>query len=537
MLAVSHEWTTKERELPARQTQMDDEKPVVKRHPSMFVSALSNWLPLSVNILIGLLLTPFLIAQLGKKDYGIWALTVSFVGYYGLLRLSVGAGIMRYVPFYAGRGDHEAASQVVSTGLAMFTVVGAVILLVSTMVAGPTARFYKGGHELAVLVWIMGIAAAVECPMRIFDAALRARERWTIANVIAVANAILYAAGLVACLLLGYGLTEMGCVVIVSALITLILGILTMRKVCPELRLSIRMVKLQRLRELLTFGVLTVIGTMAYSLALQNHRLIIGKLVSLEAVGVYAVAALLIEKVRSVVWAPLQVSWPRFALLDGGRDYEGVTRLFHKTTRYSAILASWAVLLVLVAGPPFIRLWVGGGFEAAGSVLVVLGIGCLVESSLYANGSLLGGTGRQGMVALFAGIEAIGGFTLSILLGRKMGMVGVAWGFTVFVALIRGLICSWYVCRLLRLNLLMYFAQTLLRPWLILVILVVTGYMLQLPTHVDGWLSWLSLVCILTGLYGLPTALFVLTQQERQRIVEKARQVRARVEFLVEARK
>jgi O-antigen/teichoic acid export membrane protein len=503
----------------------------------MLVSALSNWFPLAVNILIGLLLTPFLVAQLGKKDYGIWALTISFVGYYGLLRLSVGTGIMRYVPFYAGRGDHEAASQVVSTGLAMFTVVGAVILLVSTIVAGPAARFYNGGHELAVLVWIMGLAAAVECPMRILDAALRARERWMIANVIAVANAILYAAGLVACLLLGYGLVEMGCAVIASALITLILGTLTMRRVCPELHLSVRMVKLHRLRELLTFGALTVIGTMAYSLVLQNHKLIVGKLVSLEAVAVYTIATVLIEKVRSVVWAPLQVSWPRFALLDGERDYEGVKRLFHKTTRCSGMLASWSILLILLAGPSFIRLWVGNDFEAAGPVLIVLGIGCLVESSFYTNGSLLGGTGHQGIVALFAGIEAAGGFVLSVVLGRKMGMVGVAWGFAVFVVLVRGLICSWYVCRLLMLNLGMYFVQTLLRPWLILAALAIAGYWLRLPTYVDGWLLWLGLVCATTALYGVLSFLFVFTQQERQALVERARCVVARIEFLVEARK
>jgi len=503
----------------------------------MLVSALSNWFPLAVNTLIGLLLTPFLIAQLGKKDYGIWALTLSFVGYYGLLRLSVGTGIMRYVPFYAGRKEHEAASQVVSTGLAMFTIVGALILLLSAVIAGPAARFYKGGRDLAVLVWIMGIVAAAECPSRIFDATLRARERWTIANVVTVANAILYAAGLVTCLLLGYGLIEMGCAVIGSTLITLIINIFVTRRVCPELRLAVSLVKWQRVRELLAFGVLTVIGTMAYSLALQNHRLIIGKLVSLEAVGVYAVAAVLIEKVRSVVWAPLQVSWPRFALLDGEGDYVGITRLFQKTTRYSGMLASWTALVLLVAGPSFIRLWVGDGFETAGSVLIVLGIGCLVESSLYANGSLLGGTGRQGMVSLFAGIEAIGGFALSIVLGRKMGMVGVAWGFVVFVALMRGLIVSWYVCRLLMLNPGTHFVQTLLRPWLILTVLAVVGYWLGLPTYANGWLPWLGLVCIVTALYGVLSFLFVFTQQERQRAVEKARHILARVDLLADARK
>ena len=89
----------------------------------------------------------------------------------------------------------------------------------------------------------------------------------------------------------------------------------------------------------------------------------------------------------------------------------------------------------------------GFAFETASSVLIVLGVGCWVESTLYANNLFLGGTGRQGIQAIFAGVEGVGGIGLSILLGWRMGLVGVAWGYTIGVILVRGLACTWYVCR------------------------------------------------------------------------------------------
>ena len=284
---------------------------------------MSNWFPLVVNTAIGLLLTPFLFSQLGETDYGIWSLVISLVGYYGLLRLSVGAGIMRYVPFYAGRRENEATGQVISTGLAMFTVVGLVILLISTVIAEPVARFYEGGRSLSVLVRVLGVAAAMECPMRIFDAALRAREKWVTANIITVVNAILYAGGLAACLLLGYGLAEMGWMVVASTVDHSVAQHFRISQAVSGDSSGDRAGEMAAAQELFRFGTLNVIGNMAYSMALQNQKLVIGKLVSLEAVAIYAVAALLIAKVRQIVWAPLQVSWPRFALLDGENNHAG----------------------------------------------------------------------------------------------------------------------------------------------------------------------------------------------------------------------
>ena len=62
-------------------------------NPSLKVNALSNWVSLGVNVIIGFVLTPFIIRSLGKTGYGIWTLVCSFVGYYGLLNLGVGSAI------------------------------------------------------------------------------------------------------------------------------------------------------------------------------------------------------------------------------------------------------------------------------------------------------------------------------------------------------------------------------------------------------------------------------------------------------------
>lgn len=493
--------------------------------PSLVISASSNWAPLVVNIIIGFLLTPYLISHLGMKNFGIWALVGSFVGYYGLLRLGIGAGIMRYVPFYVGRNDHKAASETISTGLSIFLLAGVVILLISALMADAIARFYRAGPELAALVVILGFAAAVECPLRIFDAGLRAHERWVSANFVAITTAVTRALGLAGCIYLGYGLVEMGYVTLIVAVFSLILVTIIFVKLCPAINLRFSMVKLAHVRDLVLFGLLTLVTTIAYALCLDGHKLIIGRMISLKVVGIYAVAALLMHRVRGLVWAPIQVFWPRFALLDGQGNHQEMIHLFRRGTLYSNILASGMMLLVVVAGPSFVELWIGQGFEAIYPVLIILSAGYLIDTSLAINGSFLGGTGRQAIQAVFATIEGVLGFTLSILLGRRMGLTGVALGFTISVALIRGLVRVWYVCHLLQESVFRYYAGCLLRPWLFVGLLAVLVHYARVLEHIHSWFSLIILVIAVGSLYTLCAYGVAMNHEERSNALYRIRKL------------
>ena len=492
-------------------------KPSLRR-PSLKINAVSNWGPLAVNLIVGLLLTPYLIGHLGKVGYGIWALVGSLLGYYGLLRLGVGSGIMRYVPFYRGTNDQGAASQIVSTAMSMFLIVGLGIMLISMLLAEPIARFYNAGPELASLIRILGVAAAIECPQRILDACIRSHEHWVAANLVTIVTAIARALGLAGSVYLGYGVVQMGYVILAVTILSLALIAVLFMQFCSNIRLRPSMIKLSHTQTLLSFGILTTIISLAYTLTLQGHSLIIGKLISLEAVAIYAVAALLIRNIRQGLLAPARVFWPRFAYLDGENRSEEITSLFLRGTRLTAIFASGVMLIVFVLGPSFIGLWMDGDFTAAYPVLLLLAGGYLVEGSQAVVPFLLGGTGRQRMQAMFAAIETVIGVSLSIILTWKLGLVGVALGFVIAIVLMRGIICTWYVCRLLKISVVHFYTDNLLRPWLVLVTLTLAVYKIGILEFINNWLALISAIMIAGIVYLFCTYLFVIRPDERSNL-------------------
>lgn len=499
------------------------------RNPSLLTNAISNWGPLGVNLVIGFLLIPYLINNLGKTQYGIWFLVNSFIGYYGLLRLGVGAGIMRYVPFYRGINNPKAASQTASTAMAVFLIASLTILLISLLLAEPIARFYKGGPQLALLIRILGITAAFECPFYIFDGCIRANEHWVPANSVSMAISVIRAIGLAACVYWRYGVVQMGYVTFAVTILSMIWIMLLFKRFCPTIHLRPSLVSLSTAKMLISFGLLTTIITIVYSLTLQGHHLIIGKLISLDAVTLYAIPTTLILNARGVLIAPARVFWTRFAYLDGKNHTDGIASLFLRGTKYTAIFGSAVMFVIFVAGPPFIQIWVGKDFQAAHLVLMVLAAGYLIESSQAIIGPLLGGTGRQAAQATFAIIEGIMGLGLSLILTLKMGMVGTALGFLIGAILIRGIIFPFYTCRLLQIKLLQYYTGYIMRPWLILLVLTVIVYAMGLPAYIQNWATFIPFALTSTLLFAISAYLLAMNREEKKECLYFVRTLLARI--------
>jgi len=494
---------------------------VERAKPSLFRNALSNWLPLGTNMVLKFLLIPFLIARLGTARYGIWILVSSFVGYYGLLRLDVGSGVMRYVPFYAGQNRRKEAGEIISTAMAVYISVGVLVLVLSNIIAEPLTRFYEGGKEFSLLVRVMGLAASFECVMRIFEVSLRAFEKWISANIVVVTVSILQAAGLALCVYRGLGLFEMGLVVAGATVVSLLLMLILFRHCCRDIRLSMRGIRFHHLKSLTTFGVLTMIVTLVGTFRIQGHELIIGKLISVEAVGIYAVAGWLIKDAKALVTAPNRVFWPRFAWLDGGKKTTEVSSLFVRSTKVNAIFSAGLVLIIMTAGSAFINLWVGKGFESVFGALMILAAAVLIETSLTSTGMLLAGTGRQRFQAIAMLMEGVIGIGLGIVFVRYLGLAGMALGYLISVSLMRGVVCVWYICRIFGMSMFGYYADAVLRPWLILFLLAGAAKAVGISSHLNSWVSLIAFVFVVCVVYSGFVYFVGIDSDTRKSVLEK----------------
>ena len=494
----------------------------LRKKPSLGLNALSNWIALVVGAVVGFLLMPAIMAHLGEKRFGMWMLVSSLVGYFGLLTLGKGTSVLRYVPVFRGKGDQESVSATVSTGLACYMSVGLLILTISFFFANVLSDFFEGGQELAGLIRAVGLAAALECPTRIFDASIRGHEGFILVSTVDVIGSIVRALALFGCIYMGYGLVPMGWALVIVALIILATKGAIFKSYCKGVRLNIGKISMAAFRLLLLYGLVIMVESGGHFLTVHSPKLIIGKIVSLEAVGFFGFGYMLISYYARLMSAVSRVFMPRFSYLSARSDDKEILRLFLRGSVYMAIISGSIALLIWAVGPSFLNLWAKNEqIRQVFPALIIIAAGALVWLSHRLSMELLYGLGKQKNLAAFSVAEGVCVTGLSLALSYKYGLTGVAVGASVPLMLVRGVIQSIYVCRLLKISYWRYCAGSFFKSWIIAAALAVSSYWLGVVNFAKNWPSLFLISILILLTYGSSVYLLVLGRAEKQRVNER----------------
>lgn len=83
-----------------------------------------TWLGVAVGILIGFVITPYVIRKIGDKQFSIWTLTLSLVEYYWLIDFGLRSATVTLSAEYHTLKNHAGLSMLVNTGSAYSTIGG-----------------------------------------------------------------------------------------------------------------------------------------------------------------------------------------------------------------------------------------------------------------------------------------------------------------------------------------------------------------------------------------------------------------------------
>ncbi len=494
------------------------------RPPSLIINALSNYAALGVNIVIGLLLTPFIIEHLGKTGYGIWTLILSFIGYYGLLNLGVSSAITRYIARYAGQDDKEALNKTASTAMLMFCFTGIAVIVVSFFAAAPLTKFFKVSQEhfsdFKYLIWIMGVTTGLSFPGEVFGSILTAHEKYVPANIVHIARAIIRAALVVILLLSGAGLVGLAFAAIISQLVALVVNYILFKLCTPQVRLSITNVQWAFMRKLLSFGGITAVIVVADHLRMNLDSFVIGKWVGMAEVGVYGLAFLIIRYLLSLVISGMGVLTPRFASLHGSDDLEEIRILFIRSLRISAFLAFGCCMGAIIFGGQFIILWVGKDFTESIPVLWILSVPFAFALSQNPGIGLMYALKKHYWYASITIIEAIANLIISIILVSKYGILGVALGTAIPMIIIKLFIQPIYVSKIINISVLDY-VKSIIPSFILSVIMIFVSYKVGIITYDLVTIPYLIIAAAVTCCIYISVSLLILNKNDRKLLFDR----------------
>lgn len=454
---------------------------------SLKVNAISNWASLFVQIAVGLFLTPFIISHLGKSGYGIWVLVGSFTGYYGLLNLGVKSAVTRYIARYSAQNDTKNLNEVINTALLMFCITCFLAIVISFLIAGPLARFFKVApehfREFKYVVWVLGISTGLSFPCGVFSTMITARERYVALNVVNIAAALLRAGLMVVILLSGHGLAGIACSALAATVVSTVSFIVLSRRIVPEFKFQLSNANLATFRMILVFGGFTTIIAIGDILRLKIDSVVIGRMIGIDEVGIYGVAALFVGYMLALVTSGTSVLTPRFAALDGADNHQELRNIFLRSLSVSSFIACGIAVPAVLFGRSFLFLYVGSGFEAAGPVLILLATSYAFALSQAPGIGAMYALNKHRFYAAATITEAVTNVLLSIMLAPRYGILGVALGTAIPMISVKFFVQPVYVSRIVGIRLRDY-AKAIAPAFGTSLIILVVVYVLR---HFSGF--------------------------------------------------
>jgi O-antigen/teichoic acid export membrane protein len=496
---------------------------------TILTNIFSNWAGYVVTAMIGFLLSPFIVHTLGPTGYGLWTLVLSLTGYFGLLDLGIRSSVGRFLARYLALEDDRSANRTLSTAFGILALGGTLALLATVLMVEfffPSLRVdpqFQSAAKVALL--ITGLNMSCVLPLGVFSSLLVALERFDILSGVTIIGELFRAALIVIFLKLGYGLVAIAAIALLINVAEYSAMVCFARKLHPTVQLSVKLIDRQTFRELFGFGIYRFIWMVATQLIFYTDSIVIGIFLGAGAITYYAIAGSLINYGRTVVSLVTDTFYPAATRMDARQDFAGLRELLILGTRISLLVSLPLCLGYVFLGKQFITLWMGKQYSVSWIYLVVLTIPQFTGMSQYVSALVLAGMARHKVLAYLMLGEGVLNLILSIILVRRIGLIGVAWGTVIPDVICTAVIIPWYTLRIVKLTAQEYVGRAFVRPVISILPALGLGYAFSVLVQTPSWALFGGEVAAICGTVAVVSFFLCLDSKHRAMAHERVRRV------------
>jgi O-antigen/teichoic acid export membrane protein len=400
--------------------------------------------------LVSLLMMPFIVHTLGDRMFGFWTLIGTVMGYYGLLDFGLTPAVCQHIATAVGANNHARCNAVTSVALRLFTVMGIIAFLVSVGAAALCHVICKTPAD-AELFWkialVLGFSTALTFPSRILVGVLTAHLRYDLIGITDLVTLAMRTGLMLWALLAGYRLLAMALVMLLTSTMGIALQLYLVTKYYPWLKVTISSSDRSITKSLASYSVFSFAAQLSDRLRFQADPFVISAFVGLAALTHYRIASSLAQQFVALMIAVMGVFGPMFSRLFGAGNEDKIRRTFFFATKLSTCVSTFVAFGFLAWGRPFIRRWMGANYADAYAPLVILTLAITFALWQTPAGDLLYAIAKHRHYAYINVTEGIANLALSIVFVRRFGIIGVALGTLVSMAVLRLILQPVWLCR------------------------------------------------------------------------------------------
>jgi O-antigen/teichoic acid export membrane protein len=381
---------------------------------------------------LGLLTTPYMLHELGRASYGVFALITIVAGYLSNLEFGFGHALVRFAARARATGDPVEERRVLETSLLVFLAAGVVGGTIAFVLA-PTVVDGLGNvpgelHDSALTALRVGAVILVLVFLSSFcSSALTGLGRFSIVNAMRVINGTAISVSAVVTVAFGGGIDAVLVVQLAVGLVSF--GVLAGVVLVAERRVVLPRVHVPTFQTMLRYSSLVFLGGLAYQVMLQGPVTVLAGHVDTAQLAAYSVPAIVMQQLSLLASAASLGFLPLASAESVGADRRRLADIFRSHMRLTLLVMGPLAAYLVIFGHQLLATWIDAGFAAdADGPLQFLSVAALALALGGPAADVARGLGRPAWPLVYVVAAATVEIALALLLVGAHGVSGVAAG-------------------------------------------------------------------------------------------------------------
>lgn len=403
--------------------------------------ALLNYVIIGLNIITGLLYTPYMLRCLGQNEYGLYSLVASVIAYLTLLDFGFGSAIVRFTARIRTIGKKEEEWSLYGMFLSGYAAIGAIVTIAGLVLYFNVDRMFDRTmtvdelYQARIMMALMVANLAVTFPFSVFGSIITAYEKFVFQRTLSIIRILLSTLVLIAVLAMGYKAIALVIVQTIFSIATLLANVIYCRY---RLKIKIWFHNFNKslFKEIMVFSWWNFLGAIVDRIYWSTGQFILGIYCGTVEVAIFSVGIMMTNLYMSMSTSLNSVLLPRItSLVTKQSNDKEISNLFIKTGRIQFSILALIVSGFVVFGRPFIELWAGIGYEESYMITIIFFIALICPLIQNVGITILLAKGEQKFRSLLYLAIALASLAGQVFVSKNYGAVGCAAviGITLFV--------------------------------------------------------------------------------------------------------
>jgi len=492
------------------------------------IGAILSYASVALNLLSGLLYTPWMVQQIGKSDYGLYTLVNSLITLF-LVDFGLSAAASRYIAKYVAEGNSKKANEFTGMIYKLYLLIDAVILIAFVIVFFNIEQIYvkltPSELEKFKVVYIIAAGYALfNFPFVTLNGILTAYEKFIELKLAEIFHRVFTVVFTIAALLAGLGLYALVTVSALSGLATILLKFIIIWKKTP-IRPNLKVSDKKVYASIFSFSFWTTVSTISQRLIFNIIPTILGIVSGSAEIAVFGIVTTIEQYSYLITSAINGMFLPKVSRIYAkGDSDEEISALMLKVGRFQFALNGLIVVGFMAIGKTFIKLWMGPDYLSAyNGILFVIIPGVFFNSLQIANTTAIvkNKIKEKALVDAFTGVINV---VFAFIMSYKLGMLGACCA--IFVSYtIRVILYHIIYRKKLNLDIVGFIKNCYFKMLPVVLITIILAQIINRLMPDESWLLFAIKGFIIVIVYAILLVLFVLDKEGRINISRKFKRV------------